>query len=332
MSSESRPFGQLTLFLVLIALAAAILFFVMRLVTPLKDRMLPSAGPVPATTTIPVVPPPVQAPSSTPPAVPLEEDPKEEEPSTPPVNPVRPRPAAAQCDAQNFICINAPLAQATITNPTVVTGTAIAFESTFQWRIEAANGKLIAQGTAMADAPDVGRPGAFAIRAFWEAVPQTATGTLIAYEASARDGEPTHVVRVPIRFSVLPAVERSLFFVKENPGPKESCAAVQAARFSLPGAGAPVEATLRALLATDSSEAPIGFRTAIPDRTGLVSLVVTNGLAKVVFDEGLERDGGGSCRVGAIRAQITETLKQFPSIRDVEISVRGKTPAETLQP
>jgi len=33
----------------------------------------------------------------------------------------------------------------------------------------------------------------------------------------------------------------------------------------------------------------------------------------------------GSCRVGAIRAQIEETLKQFPTVQNVIISVNGNT-------
>jgi spore germination protein GerM len=73
-------------------------------------------------------------------------------------------------------------------------------------------------------------------------------------------------------------------------------------------------------------------RSAIPERTELVSLSVSGGLAKVVFSPELENYGGGSCNVGAIRAQIEQTLKQFSSVDRVEISVVGKSAAETLQP
>jgi spore germination protein GerM len=40
---------------------------------------------------------------------------------------------------------------------------------------------------------------------------------------------------------------------------------------------------------------------------------------------------GGSCRVTAIRAQITQTLEQFSTIKNVIISVNGSVD-EALQP
>ena len=49
--------------------------------------------------------------------------------------------------------------------------------------------------------------------------------------------------------------------------------------------------------------------------------------AKEAFQYGV----AGSCRVLAIRAQIESTLKQFPSIKKVVISVNGRT-GEVLQP
>ncbi|MBU3925210.1 GerMN domain-containing protein, partial [Patescibacteria group bacterium] len=56
-----------------------------------------------------------------------------------------------------------------------------------------------------------------------------------------------------------------------------------------------------------------------------------NGIAKVDFDERLEFQAGGSCRVAAIRAEITETLKQFPTVNNVVISINGRT-EDILQP
>jgi spore germination protein GerM len=55
------------------------------------------------------------------------------------------------------------------------------------------------------------------------------------------------------------------------------------------------------------------------------SLTIENGVAKVDFDEQLEFQVGGSCRVVAIRVQIIETLKQFPTVNSVIISINGRT-------
>ncbi len=323
----SRPVGQLSLFLLFVVLAALGLFLIMRAVTPMRDR---DASPILPTSTVPTATPPVAAPTSTLPRP----NPPTPIPATPtPTRPVvRPRPANALCDEQNFICISTPGQNDLISNPTVVTGTAIAFENTFLWRIEDARGNLVAGSHAMANAPDIGQPGPFSIRAFWDAAPQTATGTLIAYEASARDGEPTHVVRVPVRFAPRAAASRRLFFVPEVLNENMDCTSVREQTVSIPGSIAPIEATLRALLSYDDSRTPPGLKTSIPSGTGIVSITVNNGLAKVIFDANLEREVGGSCRVGSIRAQITKTLFQFPSIRQVDISVDGKTPQETLQP
>jgi len=60
-------------------------------------------------------------------------------------------------------------------------------------------------------------------------------------------------------------------------------------------------------------------------------LTIADGIAKVDFDQVLENAVGGSCRVTAIRAQINETLKQFSTVKEVIISVNGRT-EDILQP
>ena len=60
-------------------------------------------------------------------------------------------------------------------------------------------------------------------------------------------------------------------------------------------------------------------------------LAIADGTVMVDFDEQLESQVGGACRVSAIRAQITETLKQFPTVDEVVISINGRT-RDILQP
>lgn len=73
------------------------------------------------------------------------------------------------------------------------------------------------------------------------------------------------------------------------------------------------------------------FSTNINEGVKIQKLVIENGIAKVDFDEQLEFQVGGSCRVTAIRAQIAETLKQFPSVKYVLISINSRT-EDILQP
>ena len=73
-----------------------------------------------------------------------------------------------------------------------------------------------------------------------------------------------------------------------------------------------------------------GYFSSLPIGVEMLSLVIGNNEARVDFNEALNRVGG-SCRVISIRSQITETLKQFPSVLDVAISVEGNV-EEALQP
>lgn len=313
------------LLLGLLLLGTAVLFLAMRAVAPIKERRAYVKVPVAVTSSVPVVVntdpvPPVVDGKTPPPSIAVGE-----------LNPMRARPDGSACDARNFICVNNSASNKLFDNPSVVTGTAIAFENTINWKLEDAEGNVISSGRTRTDAPDAGQVGAFSIRMFWTILPRTSEGTFSAYELSASDGAVQHAVSIPVRFVKKGLMTRSVFFLPEAAA-QTDCTAVEASPVTLPASVFPAEATLRALLATDSSDAPVGRVTQIPDRTGLVSLTVTNGVADVVFDEGLERDGGGSCHVGAIRAQIERTLKQFSSVKTVSIRVQGKSADETLQP
>jgi hypothetical protein len=74
-----------------------------------------------------------------------------------------------------------------------------------------------------------------------------------------------------------------------------------------------------------------GYYSNINSGVKIQSLTIENGVAKVDFDETLEKGVAGSCLISAIRAEITETLKQFSTIKDVIISVNGRTD-DILQP
>lgn len=71
---------------------------------------------------------------------------------------------------------------------------------------------------------------------------------------------------------------------------------------------------------------------AIPTGTKLLSLEIRDGIAYVNFSKELQNYGGGSCNVNAIRAQIESTLKQFPTVDSVVISVESLSQEEVLQP
>ncbi len=74
-----------------------------------------------------------------------------------------------------------------------------------------------------------------------------------------------------------------------------------------------------------------GYLTNLNVGTFLSTLSIEDGVAKADFTEQLQTAVGGSCRTAAIRSQITETLKQFPTVKDVIISIDGQT-QNILQP
>jgi hypothetical protein len=79
------------------------------------------------------------------------------------------------------------------------------------------------------------------------------------------------------------------------------------------------------------SEKADGYFTSINPGVKIQSLTVEDGVARVDFDEQLEFQVGGSCRVAAIASQIRETLKQFSTVKEVVISIDGRT-EDILQP
>lgn len=249
--------------------------------------------------------------------------------------PIREAPEGMICDDLNFICVDEAVSGSLLASPFEVSGTGIAFENTINWRLLDANGKELERGFVTADAPDIGRPGKFTIRAFMLNVPETANGTLEVLEYSAKDGSPTHVVSIPVR---LPQQTMSIrYFVKEADAFPSGetrdieCSEVFMNEAIVPRSVLPVETSLRYLLENSLWETVYQY-SAVPEGTQLVSLAVSGGVARVVFSQELENYGGGSCNVAAIRAQIEQTLKQFSSVERVEISVPGKSPEETLQP
>ena len=78
-------------------------------------------------------------------------------------------------------------------------------------------------------------------------------------------------------------------------------------------------------------ETEAGYFTTIPTGVKIQKLTIENGVAKVDLNKTLEYQVGGSCRVASIIAEIKDTLKQFPTVQSVIISIDGRT-EDILQP
>ncbi len=118
-----------------------------------------------------------------------------------------------------------------------------------------------------------------------------------------------------------------LYFGNGQLDPQNQCTLVFPVERMVSGKVAIYRAVLEELLKGPSpDDVAAGYRTAIPSNVTLKSVAAdAEGVVTADFDERLSRGVAGSCTVEAIRAQIGVTLKQFPEVRDVIVSVNGRT-------
>ncbi|MFA5248633.1 MAG: GerMN domain-containing protein [Patescibacteria group bacterium] len=138
---------------------------------------------------------------------------------------------------------------------------------------------------------------------------------------------------LPVQFAPMEKIFVKVFFNNEdlNPGALD-CSKVFSVEREVNKIPAIGRAALEELLlGPDTDDKNKKYFTSINDGVKINSLTIENGIARVDFNEKIEEAVGGSCRVSAIRAQITETLKQFSTVSEVIISVDGNI-EEVLQP
>lgn len=127
-------------------------------------------------------------------------------------------------------------------------------------------------------------------------------------------------------------IEVKVYFMNSRLDPEVACEKVFPVVRNIPGTQAVPQAVLTELLSgPTTAERADGFATTINNGVSIQFLVIKDGVAKVDFSRRLEEFVGGSCRVVAIRSQITATLKQFPMVTEVIISIDGRT-EDILQP
>ena len=110
-----------------------------------------------------------------------------------------------------------------------------------------------------------------------------------------------------------------------------TCSVVFSVDRTVPKTDAVARAALEELLkGPTDSEKSAGFYSNINPGVKINSLTITNGVARVDFSKEMETTGG-SCKVTEIRSEINFTLKQFPTVKSVIISINGRT-EDILQP
>ncbi len=138
--------------------------------------------------------------------------------------------------------------------------------------------------------------------------------------------------KLPVIISPTVTMKVKVFFSNNKLDPQITCYKVFPVARDIPKTQAVVRAALEELLAgpTEQEKAQ-GYTTSINPGVKIQKLGIIQGVAKVDFDETLERAVGGSCRVTAIRSQIEQTLEQFSTVEQEVISIDGRT-EDILQP
>lgn len=242
-----------------------------------------------------------------------------------------------ELEKSDLIKISNPRPNQIVSTPLEIAGEARGFwffEASFPIKLFDGNGNLLAIAVAQAQGEWMTEnfvPFKAEIR-FDK--PSTEKGWLIL-EKDNPSGLPENAdeLRVPVKFDLSQKVSKvKVFFNNSKLDPEFSCNKVFATERTIPETAAVARAALEELLAGPTQlEIGQGFSTSINSGVIIQKLTIENGVAKADFNGQLEFQVGGSCRVAAIRAQIAETLKQFPSVKEVVVSIDGRT-EDILQP
>ncbi len=232
------------------------------------------------------------------------------------------------------IVIFSPQDGQVVSDPTItVSGVARVFENSFIIRVRTSTTTVLFEKPVMTVGNDAGKFGEFN---YSFTLPRNILPNsqvfIDAFEYSPKDGSQTNVATVSVFLANRQMTTLNVFFANNKLDPQISCNKVFPVQHVIPYTQAVGQAAIVELLNGPSDqETAAGYYTSVPTNAKLKSLKIQNGTAYADFDQNLDKNIGGSCRVSSIRAQITETLKQFPSIKNVIISVNGNS-AEALQP
>ncbi len=162
----------------------------------------------------------------------------------------------------------------------------------------------------------------------------TSTDGFIIFQKDNPSGLPANDASftLPIKFTPLETTTIKVFFSNNQLDPEMlDCQKAYALdRLVVKTESIGTAAINQLLKGPTEAEINQGYFSSINSGVTLQSLKIENNTAYADFNDTLN-NVAGSCRVTNIRSQITQTLKQFPTITDVIISVNGES--ETiLQP
>lgn len=154
--------------------------------------------------------------------------------------------------------------------------------------------------------------------------------------SGGESGRPVKKILIPVIFDNLKQETMSiqLYFPNKIFNPESfDCSLVYPVTRIIPKTQAVASATIFELIKGPTvEEKNSGYFGIIPEGTKVNSVKIENGILKVDFSKEVE-SGGGSCGQAAKLSSIVTTLKQFSTVKTVQISVEGNSnPSEIFQP
>ena len=228
---------------------------------------------------------------------------------------------------QGSIILSSPKDGDSVDSPILVKGQARAFENQFMVQLQDATGKVVYQTSVMSEGGGNGQWGDYAVYILVpagkgqnfkvEALEYSAKGdgTLGGYGSADVKLKSTDTSTINVAFVVSSDCVTTKMFPRTI---------IKTQSVGLVG-------LLELLKGPTAAEKTKGASSQIPEDTKLNSLRLSGTTAYADFNYGLDAGVAGSCRVQAIRAEIENTLKQFSTIKNVIISIDGRT-EDILQP
>ncbi len=234
------------------------------------------------------------------------------------------------------IIVTKPLSNEVISSPLEITGRAKISQGAVLFRLKDALEGVIATSTAAVALGDTTEWGFYSGQLNFNS-PIVPFGWLEVYTKNSEDGSEQDLIRLQTEFKEYKKPIVKVYFnnIKNDPGMPD-CSKVYPVEREIDLKIVPnalEKGALEELLAgLTNKDKDNGFVSNLPtEGVKVQKLEVKDGTANVDFNQALQQGVAGSCRVIAIRAQITQTLRQFPGINNVVISIDGKT-EEILQP
>jgi hypothetical protein len=155
-------------------------------------------------------------------------------------------------------------------------------------------------------------------------------------DPSGGEGGPAQKILIPVIFDNVAqeTMTMQLFFPNRIFNPESlDCSLVYSSIRIVPKTQAVASAAISELIKGPTiEEEKNGYFGLIPEGTKVNSIKIENGILKVDFNKIVE-SGGGSCAQAAKVSSIVTTLKQFPTVKIVQISVEGNSnQSEIFQP